>query len=113
MKRDLMSAQYMPNKLTSIQMPHGEKMIEIRIHLWTDQIAETHGETVPKHALDAGIVSLPRNKSHGIPASDSVKFHTLMQLPAAIEKLLVRQGIQLQLRAYMILGSVILARVTT
>ena len=87
----------MPKKLTGHQAQLGEKMLEIRIRLWTDQIAETKGEIVPKHALDAGIVYMTRNKSHGIQSSESEKFHSLLGLPAAIERLLLKNQIKLHL----------------
>jgi len=87
----------MQHKPASIQAHHGDKTIEIRIRLWTDQIAKTKGETVPKNALDSGVVSLPHNEAHGIHASETEKFHSLLQLPAAIEKLLIENGIKLHL----------------
>jgi hypothetical protein len=85
----------MSQKITGSQAQPGEKMLEIRIKFWTDQIAETRGEIVPKHALDAGIVYMPRNKSHDIHSTESEKFHTLLELPAAIQRLLIKQSIKL------------------
>src|SRR6267154_6806682 len=90
----------MPKKLTGSQAQRGEKMIEIRIQLWTDQIADVPGEIVPKHALDAGIVYMPVNKSHEIKSSKSEKFHSLSELPAAIERLFLKHRIKLHLNRH-------------
>lgn len=87
----------MAKENTGCKAEMGEKMLEIRIRLWTDQIAENKGEIIPKHALDTGIVYMTRNKSHGIESSESEKFHSLLGLPAAIERLLLKNQIRLHL----------------
>ena len=83
------------NTPTSTQARHNEKMIELRIRFWTNAIAETDGEIIPKHSWDAGVVHMQRNASHGIEPENPKPFHTLMDLPAVIEKVLVAHGIQL------------------
>jgi hypothetical protein len=87
----------MSKKLISSQAQRGEKMLEIRIKLWTDQIADAHGEIVPKHAWDGGVVYMPGNKSHAIKSSASEKFHMLLGLPGAIERLFLKNRVQLHL----------------
>jgi hypothetical protein len=85
----------MPDTLNSKQARQTEKMIEIRIRLWTNDIAATKGEIVPKHAWDSGVVFLERNQSHEIQPSNPKPFHTLLELPSVLEKLFIKHGIQL------------------
>ena len=73
----------------------GERMIEIKIRFWTNNIAEGKGIIRPKHAWAAGVVRIERNESHGITPQKPLPFHTLMDLPAVIEKVLLAQGITL------------------
>lgn len=70
----------------------GEKMIEIRIKLWTNDIAEK-GNIVPKNAWESGVVVMESNKSHGISPVSPKPFHSLMDLPSTIEKVLIEHKI--------------------
>jgi hypothetical protein len=70
----------------------GEKMIEVRIKFWTNDIAEK-GNIVPKHAWESGVVVMESNKSHGIKPVSPKPFHSLMDLPSTIEKVLMEQKI--------------------
>ena len=55
---------------------HGNKMIEIRVRLWTDNIAQSgKGTVLPKHAWDAGVVLLQTNSAHGISGQNPVPFN--------------------------------------
>jgi hypothetical protein len=45
------------------------KMIQIKVYLWTDQLAPKEGAILPKHAWEGGWVFLPANKLHGIRAN--------------------------------------------
>jgi hypothetical protein len=72
-----------------------EKMIELRIRLWTNKISDTPGEIIPKHAWDAGVVYMQLNSSHGIGRKRAKPFHTLMDLPAIVEKVLIAHGVKL------------------
>ncbi len=72
---------------------HNEKMIELRIRLWTNDIAETKGEIVPKHSWDSGMIYMQRNASHGIEPKNPRPFHSAMGLTAAIEKVLIEHGV--------------------
>jgi hypothetical protein len=77
---------------------HGDKMIEIRIRLWTDSIAkDAKGMIVPKHAWDAGVVMLQRNESHSISPRDPLPFNGFADLPSKIEKVLLDQGVKIHL----------------
>lgn len=74
---------------------HGEKMIEIRVRLWTDDLAGTKGQVVPKHAWSAGVVLMERNESHGIKPVEPIPFNSFAELPAKIERLLIAQQVKL------------------
>lgn len=74
---------------------HGEKMIEVKIRFWTNNIAEGQGKIIPKNAWSSGVVRMEPNESHGIRPLNPLPFHTLMDLPAVIEKVLINHGIVL------------------
>ena len=76
---------------------HGKKMIEIKIRLWTDDIAPTSGRILPKHAWTAGVVRIERNTAHGIVPKKPRPFNSLPEVGAAIERVLVDHGIELHL----------------
>jgi hypothetical protein len=76
---------------------HGSRMIEIRVRLWTDNIAKGKGMVMPKHAWDAGVVRIERNEPHGISPGAPIPFNGMADLPSKIEKLLLAQGIKLHL----------------
>jgi hypothetical protein len=70
-------------------------MIQVNILFWTNDIAPTKGRILPKHAWADGIVRVERNSAHGIDGSQEAFFHSLMDLNAKIEKLLLANGIVL------------------
>lgn len=74
---------------------HGQKMIELKVRFWTDEIAEEPGKIIPKHGWTGGVVRLKTNKAHGVADVDPIPFNSLLDLPAAIERLLIREGIVL------------------
>src|SRR3990167_311694 len=86
---------------------HGERMVELRVRFWTDGIAEGDGQVSPKHAWGGGMVRMKPNKSHGISSARPVPFNSLMELPAAIEKVLIQHGIRIhpvgKMRKYVML----------
>lgn len=73
----------------------GERMIEIRIRFWTNNLAEEKGKIRPKHAWSSGMVIMDRNNSHGIIPQEPVPFNSLMSLPMIIERVLIAHGIML------------------
>jgi hypothetical protein len=73
----------------------GERMIEVRIRFWTNDLAEDKGKIRPKHAWSSGMVIMDRNKSHGIVPKDPMPFNSLMSLPSIIERVLIGHGITL------------------
>ena len=74
---------------------HGERMIEVKIRFWTNDIAEGDGVIIPKHAWASGVVRMERNESHGIIPESPKPFHSLLDLTAVIEKVLISHGITL------------------
>jgi hypothetical protein len=73
----------------------GEKMIEIKLRFWTNDIAEEAGKIIPKNAWTAGVVRIERNKSHGIVPSSPLPFHSLLDIGAVIEKVLIEHEVVL------------------
>jgi hypothetical protein len=59
------------------------------------QYFETHGEIIPKQSWDYGVVLMERNTSHEIRPKKPKPFHSLMDLPAVIEKVLIEHGVKL------------------
>ncbi len=74
---------------------YGEKMIEVKIRFWTNEIADVEGYIIPKHAWVSGVVRMERNASHGIVPDWPRHFNSLMAIPAAIEKTLIQHDIVL------------------
>jgi hypothetical protein len=72
----------------------GEKMIEIRVRFWTDELSDP-GQILPKHAHTSGIVRMTTNKSHGINGGKPRPFNSLLDLGAVIEKVLRENKIKL------------------
>jgi hypothetical protein len=74
---------------------HGEKMIEIKIRFWTDEISSEAGKVIPKHAWTSGVVRIQGNKSHGIVPRRPRPFNSLLDVGTAIEQTLKDNGIVL------------------
>jgi len=74
---------------------HGERMIEVKLRFWTNGLAGKAGEIVPKHAWAAGVVRMEPNKSHGIVSMHPKPFHSLMDVGAVIENVLIEHGLML------------------
>jgi len=85
---------------------YGEKMIELKIRFFTNNIASSRGKVVPKHAWTCGVVGIEKNKVHEIVPQGVVHFQSLLDLGAAIEKILAKHGIKLheskKMQKYMI-----------
>ena len=48
-----------------------------------------------KHAWSSGVVRMERNDSHGIMAKNPRPFHSLLDVGAVIEKVLIEHGVVL------------------
>jgi len=85
----------MSESVESREAKYGERMIEVKVRFWTDEIAEGKGQIKPRHAWTAGVVRMERNESHGIISEYPRPFNSLMEIPAVIEKVLIEHGITL------------------
>lgn len=81
--------------LLSQEAKQGEKMIEVKLRFWTNDISSETGKIVPKHAWASGVVRIERNETHGIKPSNPLPFHSLLDVGAIVEKVLVEHGIVL------------------
>ncbi|MEE8575093.1 MAG: hypothetical protein V3T30_06740, partial [Thermodesulfobacteriota bacterium] len=82
-------------KISARKAKHGEKMIELKVRFWTNDIAPGKDSVLPKNAWACGVVRMQSNESHEIVAENPLPFNSLMDLPAAIEKVLIKHGIVL------------------
>ena len=82
-----------PVDIAASEAKHGEKMIEIKVRFWTNDISATSGKVLPKHAWTAGIIRIAKNESHNIKPKHPKVFHTLMDIGAVIETVLIEHGI--------------------
>ena len=81
--------------VAALEAKQGEKMIEVKIRFWTNDIAQESGKILPKHAWSSGVVRIEANKSHGIVPSSPKPFHSLLDVSSVIEKVLIEQGVVL------------------
>lgn len=81
--------------LKSLEAAHGQKMIEIKLRFWTNDIAEDKGKVIPKHAWSSGVVRIEKNASHGIKPGNPKPFESLLDVGSVIEKVLLEQNIVL------------------
>ena len=79
----------------SLEAKQGEKMIEVKLRFWTNDISPEIGKVIPKHAWTSGVVRIERNYSHGIEPGKPLPFHSLLDVGAAIEKVLIEHGVVL------------------
>lgn len=82
-----------PARTTEAQQ--GEKMIEVKVRFWTNKLSAEVGKVLAKHAWSAGVVRMERNFSHGIKPGAPRPFHSLLDIGAVIEKVLVEHGVVL------------------
>ncbi len=87
----------MPKKpdLSSLEAQHGEKMIEVKLRFWTNDIAGKPGNVVPRNAWAAGVVRIEKNASHGIKPGKPLPFHSLLDIGAVIEQVLIEHDVVL------------------
>jgi len=78
-----------------IEAKHGERMIEVKIRFWTNNIAPGLGKVLPKHAWSSGVVRMEANSSHRIAPGRPRVFHSLLDVGAVIERVLIEHGIVL------------------
>lgn len=81
--------------LSAREAHFGEKMVEVKIRFWTNDISPENGKIKPKHAWSSGVVRIESNSSHGIVPGNPKPFHSLLDVGSVIEKVLIEQGIVL------------------
>lgn len=85
----------MSKKIEEKEAAHGQKMIEVKLRFWTNDIAADPAKIVPKNAWSAGVVRIESNRSHGITPDKPLPFHSLLDVGTVIEKCLIAHGITL------------------
>lgn len=86
----------MGKKIEEIEASFGQKMIEVKVRFWTNDIAKEKGKIIPKHAWSSGVVRMERNKAHGIDPGNPLPFHSLLDVGAVIEKVLIQHDVRLR-----------------
>jgi hypothetical protein len=81
------------NQTAAKEAKYGQKMIEVKVRFWTDQIAKKKDKVIPKHAWAAGTVRIKRNDAHGIGPSSPIPFNSLLDLGLSIVKVLIAHGV--------------------
>ena len=66
--------------VAALEAKYGERMIEVKVRFWTNNIAEGDGNVLPKHAWTSGIVRIERNATHGIKPEKPVPFNSLLEV---------------------------------
>ena len=79
----------------AIEAAWGERMIEVRVRFFTNGIAAGKGQVRARHAWTSGVVRLERNEAHGIAGGEPIPFNSMLELPAVIERPLIRDKIKL------------------
>ncbi|MEM3832500.1 MAG: hypothetical protein QW128_02735 [Thermoprotei archaeon] len=77
-----------------VEAKRGERMIELRVAFFTNEIASEKGKVVPRVCWSVGTVHLLANASHGLKSSKSYFFNELSELFPTIEKLLAENGVK-------------------
>lgn len=76
---------------------HGQKMVEVKIRFWTNDISPEAGKIRPRHAWSSGVIRMESNPSHGIVPGNPKPFHSLMDIGAVVEEVLIEHGITLHI----------------
>src|SRR5688572_23689175 len=79
----------------SQEAKQGEKMIEVKVRFWTNDIAPEDRKVLPKHAWSSGVVRIDRNNTHGITPGPPRPFQSLLDVTSVIEKVLIDHNIVL------------------
>lgn len=79
--------------VAALEAKQGEKMIEVKIRFWTNNIATEPGKILPKQAWSSGVVRIEANKSHGIVPTSPKPFHSLLDVSSVVEKVLIEHGV--------------------
>lgn len=83
-------------EMKSVTAKHGEKMIEVRLRFWTNDISPIKDEILPKQGWTAGKAYMVKNDAHGIAGKANTQFNSLLQIGEAVGKVLVAEGVTLR-----------------
>jgi hypothetical protein len=83
------------DEVASLEAKHGQKMIEVKVRFWTNDISKEQGKINPRHAWSSGVVRIERNPTHGIKPCSPRPFHSLLDVGGVIERVLIEHGIVL------------------
>jgi hypothetical protein len=77
-------------------VPKGERMIEVRLKFFTDELSGRPGYIVPGYCWDHGVVVVSANQAHEVKVGGNpLIFHTLDGIPDAVTRALHRSGVTL------------------
>jgi hypothetical protein len=93
-QRNLHMEQNIKGGVAAREAKHGEKMVQISVRFWTDQIVKDK-QILPKHAWSSGVVGITKNKSHAIVPGAWRPFNSLLELGSVIERVLIEHNIVL------------------
>ena len=83
--------------MKSIKGVHGDKMIEVRVRFWTNNISKKKGRLVPRECWDAGTIAMDTNKLHGIKSKTPKGFGSLTGMVKVMEAVLTGHGVKLHM----------------
>jgi hypothetical protein len=82
-------------QMASVVARPKEKQIQVTIRFNTDGMVADKKKIVPRHIWDEGWVTLDTNESHALRGQKKKSFHSLMEIPTAVESVLMQAGIRL------------------
>jgi hypothetical protein len=76
---------------------YGDKTIKLTVAFWTNDISRKPGRIVKGEAWDTGFVYVQTNASHGLTndGSSHVPFNSISEIPRAVGRVLVNNGVKL------------------
>jgi hypothetical protein len=74
---------------------HGQRMLEVRVRFWTDDIAKKKGDVIPKHAWGSGMINIDRNEAHGLIPEKWLAFNSMAEIASVIEKCLLENDVKI------------------
>ena len=72
---------------------HGQKMLELRTRFFSNDIADEKGYVLAGNVWECGVVYLHPNDLHEIGQNKAEIFHSMAELPSAIEKVLIKNKV--------------------
>lgn len=96
-----MTTRTRAKKPRAVRAAHGEKMLELKVLFFTNGIARRRDAVIPGHGMTRGTVRMDRHIAHARGGGRARPFNSLMELPAAIERVLLDHGVTLHARGKM------------